>query len=241
MRRLPGVVPVPIKNWLCRDDAYGAQMAYRDELIKTRREDVYLMRKEAESAAGELLGIIVDECGYPRNGNILTRPDGVEIDIASDAPLVTAGRLVQEDLDILQTDGDVHRLTAGLMCFPASWTPHQKIGKTLAGIHKPVPEYIPVGDIVQRMFHALRPEQPLMRANFLIYTDAELHQPRLEGESKPFPPGAVRFVRVERQSFRKLPKTQAVVFAIHTFVVPALSLPKEAFQELALLKLELIP
>lgn len=240
-RRLPGVQPVDMQAWLLRDEAYAAQMAYRDRLIATRRNDVYVKQSGFEAAAAELLAILVDEGGYARAGNVLSRPDGVEVDITADEPLVAAGRLVQEDLVILQADEDVHSLTAGLMCFPASWTPRQKLGKTLTGIHRPVPEYGAVGDVVQRMFHALRPEQPLMRANFLIYTDPELHQPRSEGEGKPFPPGAARYVRTERQTFRKLPNTQAVVFAIHTSIVPATSLPPDAYQELAKHKPALIP
>jgi hypothetical protein len=66
------------------------------------------------------------------------------------------------------------------------------------------------------MFSAIRVEQPLWRANFLLYTDADLHQPRREGDirGKSDP----RYVRVERQSFRRLPVTGAVVFGIHTYV-----------------------
>ena len=237
---MPGVQPVAIQDWLFRDEAYAEQMAYRDRLIATLREDVYVKQSGAEAAAEELLAILVDECGYPRGGDVFTRLDGVKVDVTADEPLVAAGRLVQEDLVILQTDGAVHCLTAGLMCFPASWTPRQKLGKTLAGLHRPVPEYSAVDDVVQRMFHALRPEQPLMRANFLIYTDPELHQPRLEGQGKPLPPGLARYVRVERQTFRKLPKTRAVVFAIHSFVVLATSLPDDAYRELARLKPALI-
>ena len=82
------------------------------------------------------------------------------------------------------------------------------------------PSFRPVAHTVERMLSAIRVEQPLGRANFLIYTDPELHQPRGEGIGKPIDPTAPRYIRVERQTFRRLPETLAVVFAIHTYVVP---------------------
>jgi hypothetical protein len=104
-----------------------------------------------------------------------------------------------------------------------------------------VAEFDPVASIVERMLSAIRIEQPLGRANFLIYTDPELHQPRGEGIPKPIAPQAERYVRVERQSFRRLPETLAVVFAIHTYIVRASDLSPAAFDELAAFKPDLLP
>ena len=83
-------------------------------------------------------------------------------------------------------------------------------------------------------------DRPLGRANFLIYTDPELHQPRGEGIDKPIDPNAPRYIRVERQSFRRLPETHAVVFAIHTYVVAEDSLSDEEHAALAVFKPELL-
>ena len=99
-------------------------------------------------------------------------------------------------------------------------------------IHTPVASYD--GDIakrVQRMFDAIRTEQPLWRANSLIYDDPTLHQPRLEGERRPRPIEKT-YARSERQSFVRLPKTRAVVFAIHTYVVRMADLAPDVAQGL---------
>jgi hypothetical protein len=72
---------------------------------------------------------------------------------------------------------------------------------------------------VQRLFDLMRPLQPLWRANWLTYRDAELFQPRREDEVRPRPAPGTGFVRSERQSLIKL-ASGAVVFAIHTYVVP---------------------
>ena len=181
--------------------------------------------------------MLVDDCGFKRDGDVITRPDEMKLDLAAESALVTAARLTQMDICILQDRGEEHILTAGVMCFPSSWTLSQKMGRSLASIHAPVDEYDSrVASSVQRMFKAIRVEQPLWRANFLIYRDPDLHQPREEGVFKPMDADAPRCVRVERQTFRRLPKTHAVIFGIHTSVLPAASLSDADFKALRHLK-----
>ena len=224
--RLPGVQPVAIQDWLQRSDRFEAQIEYRRDLIARRREMVFQTTPGAEAACAELRDIIRAEAAQDWRG--------------SDHPLLEAAVNIQEDLCILQKQGDTHILTAAVMCFPSSWDVRQKIGRSIASIHHPVPEFTDVASIVERMLSAIRPEQPLGRANFLIYTDPELHQPRGEGISKPIDPNAPRYIRVERQTFRRLPKTRAVVFAIHTYIVPESSLSPDEHQALAKFKPELL-
>lgn len=201
-------------------------MAYRRKLMSSRREVVFQAMDSAKAACMELRDIICGEGGYSisQDGN----------------SLLEAASHVQEDLCILQKQGDNHILTAAVMCFPSSWDVRQKIGRSISSIHKPVPEFSSVSHTVERMLSAIRVEQPLGRANFLIYTDPELHQPRGEGIDKPIDPKAPRYIRVERQTFRRLPETLAVVFAIHTYVVPANSLSDEEHALLASIKPELL-
>ncbi len=246
LSRLPGVQPLETKDWLLTDEVFAAQMAYRDWLLTHHREDVFAQSPQAEDAAKELCELVAAGCGFPREGDAILRPDGVSVDLTEAAPLVTAARLTQSDQCILQDEGrgedDLHRLTAGVVCFPSSWKLSEKIGRSLASIHTPVDEYDDrVATSVQRMFKAIRVEQPLWRANFLIYTDPELHQPRGEGIAKPIHPHAPRYVRIERQSFRRLPKTGAVIFGIHTSVTAAANLGKEEHIALATLKADLLP
>jgi hypothetical protein len=91
----------------------------------------------------------------------------------------------------------------------------------LVRIHLPVESYdAGVAKRVQRLFDAIRPEAPLMRANLIPYAHAELHSPRPEFSRHSPGPGEVRFVRVERQTLLRLPVTRAVVFSIHAYHVP---------------------
>ena len=235
--RLPGLSPVSTADWLVRDDVFAAQMAYRDHLVKNRQAHVYACLPQAEPSARELLEILLAElpsndAAYTKRGSALTRPDNISIETKTTAPLLTAGRLAQEDFALMQKEDGTYRLTGGLICFPAHWQLQRKIGKTLTGLHAPVAEY--TADIAARtlrIFDHLRPETPLMRANVLIYTNPDLHQPA--AEKKTVAKDAPRFVRVERQTLRRLPRTGAIAFAIHTYQIPAQALAPEQFAALA--------
>lgn len=223
--RLPGVLPVEGEDWLRVDDAFAGQMALRDRLIAERPGQVHGLLPEGRAAAEELyhkvLGRLRATPGYRVGAADVRRPDGVAVVLDPGAPLLTLGRLVQEDLCLLDQAGAEHRLTGAVLCFPASWTLSQKLGRALVSIHEPVPPYdAGLARRVQRLFDAIRPDQALWRMNFLTYDDPTLFQPRLEGQRRPRPQGHFH-VRCERQCLLRLPQTRAVVFAIHTYVVKA--------------------
>ncbi|MFE3835505.1 heme-dependent oxidative N-demethylase family protein [Pseudogemmobacter sonorensis] len=257
--RLPGILPVEPRadgrpDWLRVDDAFAGQMRLRDHLISTRPEAVHALSGPARPAAQELYARVLSDLaatpGYRIGRAEALRPDGVAVALEAEAPLLTLGRLVQEDLCLMEQaePGGEHALTGAILCFPASWTLAQKIGRPLVAIHRPVAPYDEgLARRVQRLFDAIRPEQPLWRMNWLTYDDPALHQPRAEGESRPDPspdsspdiPGPHSgaapkrmFVRCERQCLLRLPASRAVVFSIHSYVVRAATLPPEALARL---------
>lgn len=223
--RLPGIRPVDPRDWLVADEAFAGQMASRDRLIAERPEVVLALDPAARPAAEELVeavaAAVCAKPGYRCSGTAITRPDGVTVAPGGGHPMAVAGRLAQEDFCILERRGDEHVLTAAVLCFPASWTLAEKAGRPLLGIHEPVESYdADIGKRVQRLFDAIRPGQVLMRANALLYADAELHQPRRAGDRRPRPAaGAQAYMRSERQCLVRLPRTGAVVFSIHTLVL----------------------
>lgn len=234
--RLPGVLPLADDDWTCVDDAFGPQMAERDRLIAERPDLVHALQDRAMPAAVELyasiLATLSHRAGYRVSSGSVCRPDGVDVPLYPDQPLLTLGRLVQEDLCLLQQSDDEHVLSGAILCFPAGWTLAQKLGRPLGQIHLPVENYTPdIARRVQRMFDAIRPEQPLWRANSLIYDDPSLHQPRPEGAPRPRPV-AKTYARSERQCLIRLPQTRAVVFSIHTYVVCMTDLAPEVAQGL---------
>jgi hypothetical protein len=230
--RLPGVQPLDGADWLVVDDAFGPQMALRDRLLAKRRDAVYAMTPRGEGAAAALLALILARLGpgYVRAGDAVTRPDGVTVDLCADAPLVTAARLVQEDLCLMQPDGTgEHVLSGAVLCFPASWTLAEKIGRPLTRIHLPVAAYDGgMAARVQRLFDSIREDRPLWRQNALVYADPALHQPRPEAAPRRDTREQGRYLRSEIQCFVRVPSSDAVAFTIHTYVVPLAAIPPDA-------------
>lgn len=228
---LPGTAPVGAADWLRVDEAYAGQMALRDRLLAERRDEVVALLPEARAPAQELLQMalqILPDLGFAVRGGEVTRPDGARVPIDTDDPLGTLGRLVQEDLCLHLKRGDAHALVGGVLCFPASWTLTEKLGRPLIGVHDPVDAYdAGVAKRVQRLFDGLRPGTVIRRGNCLAYHDFALYTPRRERERRvPPPPGEARYIRTERQCLFKLPQSQAVAFSIHTCVVARESLPQ---------------
>lgn len=235
LARLPGMLPVAPGDWLRVDEAFAGQMSLRDALIADRRDAVIALTDAGRPAADELMDRVLAEVagtpGYAVAAEAVTRPDGVTVPLDRADPLGTAGRLVQCDLCLLERPegGAEHVLTGAVLCFPASWTLAEKIGRPLLRIHAPVADYdADLAARVQRLFDAIRPETPLWRMNALAYADPSLHQPRREGEARA--PGPRPFLRSERQCLVRLPRSGAVVFSIHTYVLPIASLPEPARQ-----------
>lgn len=215
---LPGIAPCQPDDWLRVDEAYAAQMAYRRALIAERPADVLWHDPQAQAAEVEVLRAalkLLPGLGFEVADESVVCPDGqvVKLDFAS--PLKALGKLVQEDICILQRQENEHVLTAAVVCFPANWRLAEKAGRPLVGIHDTVAEYdADVARRVQRLFDGVRVGRPLWRFNRLSYAEADLHQPWRHNTTAP-----PRFERSERQCILRLPQSDAVVFTIHTWVV----------------------
>ncbi|MDK3074155.1 DUF3445 domain-containing protein [Sedimentitalea sp. JM2-8] len=219
-RALPGLQPLAMHDWLIADEAFGGQMAERERLLDGARDRVVALEDSALEAAGELLDLVL-ELAYPGEPDVVLRPDGKRVTPDRDDPLGSLGRLVQEDFCILQKRGSEHLLTGAVLCFPASWTLTEKFRRPLTAIHGPVHSYdAPMAKRVQRVFDGVQVGRPMWRFNALEYADPALFQPRRLSEPRvPLRPDEAGYLRSERQSILRLPRTRAVVFSIHTYVL----------------------
>ncbi len=232
-RLMMGLMPLPPAEWIDCDSDLAQDLAAKRRLLETRREEVFAALPEAEAPAAELLRLLVDHLlqyqgsVFARHGDqLFNDATGERWDLARAAlhPLDLAGRLVQEDLCLMQRDdaGETYRLIGASLCSPSRWRLADKIGLPLGGIHEPVPGYAEkLKRPVDRFFAALLPEKPVWRLNWGIADDPAPFQPvatRAARAATADTAGELLWLRVERQTLRRLPETGAVVFTIRTHI-----------------------
>jgi len=230
--------------WFEIDEHYRADMAERRRLLTEQRAEVFAVSAVSDHARHETLEMVLHAltaehpdwfaCDGEQVRNHLT---GETLSRSAYDPLELAGRLVQEDLCLIQFPADGGRqeqaaprepiFTAAVLCFPSRWRLADKIGKPLAAVHGPVPLYGErLSGPVDRFFRHLKPGHIVSRLNWSLLDDAALFQPggkwrtesddAITGENA----GGRIVLRVERQTLRRLPASDAVLFGIRVHVYP---------------------
>lgn len=233
-RMAMGLFTVSDPAWFELDERYMDEMAERRRLLHEHHAEVFAALPESDAARTETLAAIADHLAryqrdcFARDGTTLhNRITGETWDIAAPShdPLEVAGRLVQEDLCLVQNIDAVPVLTAAVLCFPSRWRLAEKIGRALAQVHGPVPLY---GERLARpvdgFMRHLKPGHIAARLNWSVLDDATLFQPAGKWRQAnnaavtPQNAGDMLFLRVERQTLRRMPHTDAILFGIRVHV-----------------------
>ena len=145
--------------------------------------------------------------------------------------LIQLGMQVQEDLAIVQTDGDRDFLAWLFVCSPSHWRPETKIGRSFFEVHQPIPGFERVNAAAGGMVKAMVEKGPWVRFVWGLETcdDLNLHPDATEPRdfSQPL------YIRTERQITWPLPEVHAALFSIRVSVRPVSVLTQEERQALA--------
>ncbi len=139
---------------------------------------------------------------------------------------MAAGRLVQDDLCLMiRRDGDWH-FDGGTVCFPSLWRMRDRLGQPTITLHERVPHYDSLSDKVDRFFDRLQPGKVVWRRNWSIKPYPHLHLATAKTElplavHAVAPDGSPCWLRTERQTLRRLPESDAIVFVIKVQVARA--------------------
>lgn len=242
----PGIAPLDVADWLFDDADLDGQLILKHTILYGMFEPKDTLAKAwngvdlgpaaiildapAQAAAEELRDAALASAAAAglgrRDGDVWRRRDGGEVRLDAD-PMSVAGAVAAEDWLIMERrEGwEEHALTAGSLCFPAHWRLEEKIGKAMLRIHLPVPSY--AGDLsrrVQRFFDGVQAGRPLWRANWHFAGGPQIITPMSENDKtglyqERLPDVEVAaWLRVERQTVLRLPRTGAVVFGVRTLM-----------------------
>ncbi|ETX06012.1 heme-dependent oxidative N-demethylase family protein [Candidatus Entotheonella palauensis] len=232
------LVPLDPKDWIEPDEHFTADLAEKDRLLAERCSEVFIVLPEAKPGSEEVLELLADYLPaqfpnlYERQGDQLSnQASGRTWNLACSTlhPLDLAGRLVQEDLCLMQLEPESghYRLVGASVCFPTRWCLADKIGDTVGPIHAPVPGYeAQLSSTMDRFFARLKTERPVWRVNWSIVDDPALFLPKGHGRRErdhgvtADNAGEKLWLRMERQTLRRLPRTRDVLFTIRIYVHP---------------------
>ncbi|WP_209007776.1 heme-dependent oxidative N-demethylase family protein [Roseibium litorale] len=226
-----GLEPAGEAEWLETDEAFLPQLARKQDLLASARETVFQAKEDTVDAQREVLDLVVSNLrsrpdAYPdwSGGLPVLRHENGEAVFAGgpgEPELLTASRFIQEDLVLMRKSDAGYYLAAACLCFPSSWSLADKFGQSMHGIHEHVPDFNTgrMGQVVARIFQNLQTSQLLARYNWSIYDTLELHHPKPKSLSPQILDGSLAslgalFIRVERQTLRRLPGSGDILFTI---------------------------
>ena len=207
-----GTFPVEIANWLLRDAEFDLTVQLKKKLLATRRSEVVGLQPGGEDVAQEA-------------AQLVSAWAGVKLASTGIDSLVEASLLVADDLAVLQPvksqDGSEQLLlNAAVVCCPSRWMLSEKMGHNMLAIHEPVAKYADhVGAAVDTYFQRLTVEKPVWRSNWIIQDHPALFQPQIPSGPLVKTPDEL-WIRMERQTLRRLPKTGGILFTIRGYQQP---------------------
>ena len=231
-----GVKPLDLATLIEIDDKFEYELLLKEKLLADRYPDVFAALPGSEPSQQEVLEVIIahlqqyfpqyyqwseEAIACPRTGQVWKFADFAH------APLDLAGRILQEDIVIMESSPDGYILTAASECFRLRWNLQEKMGQPLAKIHSPVPGYDKkLQHPMDNLFAKIQVQHPIWRMNWSIVDDPVMLlepsnstlelDPRITTDNA----GETLWLRMERQCLRRLPQTGAIIFFTHTYVDP---------------------
>lgn len=239
-----GLLKIPEAEWFEIFDLQerALQMAEKKKLLANIQDDVFIADPFAMTASAEVLNLMLKHLPsirpelYSRGENTIkleshTKFGGDEwsTDLKTNEmhPLDLAARLVQEDLIIMLPPDNRQRqtskgwwLAAGSVAFPSRWSLKEKFRQTMDVIHAPVPFYREQLQAPTNGFFDQMPVNEIFsRRNWSLYDNPSLRQDGTKKTSEGHRITSVNagehlWLRVERQTLRKLKETGAILFTI---------------------------
>ncbi|KAF9001931.1 hypothetical protein BDQ17DRAFT_1243749 [Cyathus striatus] len=240
--------------WIELESTYRERLAQRKELFTQHGKAVVDLLPGSEGACRELMNMVVHFLciRYPNEFQLnetkmifYNRILDTSTNVRNVEPLSFLLETIPEDFLITQLNQKtgLYHLTAGVSCSAVGWNMSSKIGRPLHQIHGPVPFYEEkLRNSMDRYFAKMPCNKPIQRGSWGL----EIGQPLyLQPDDEHF---AIRetqpenlklddiYLRVDWQTLRRLPKSQAIVFNFKALFTPVTSFRHEPYIPRLLLK-----
>lgn len=228
-----GLTRIEPSRWIEPDDGLASYLDEKSSILREHRDTVLMVDPQTRDSQQELLSLLCEHLTgqfpdrYRLTGPTMDLGNGRSVDLDSDPPLLAAGLLIQDDLLILRRRENGWSLAAAFVAFPSSWSLPEKFGRTMDEIHAPVPGFeggTRNASLINRMFDNLAPGLVLERFNWAVNVGGGLYLPKSKSEATTADPVPITagnaYIRVERQTLRRLPGTGDLVFAVRIYSDP---------------------
>jgi hypothetical protein len=225
-----GLRPLDLAAWIELDEAHGRELALKRRILAQHRDQVLRVQPAAAEAVFELHAVLGEHLCRTFPAVFAAAASGLSLRATGEtfAPPATAEEAfiqmaawVQEDLCLMSPQPPV-RLEAGCVCFPSRWSLADKMGLDSDGIHGPVPRFAgALAASTTAYLEKVQLHKPVWRLNWTIHDSDQLFAPVAVHRALGLTARDVldrTFLRVERQTLRRLPRTGYVVFTIRTYV-----------------------
>lgn len=212
-----GLRPLDLADWLQVTDHYDHEVALKHRYSDEFPDTTLRFLDGIEPEGHEVLEAIVAHL----RAHDPTRFGHLTADPAGRHPLDVAGRLVQEDLVLLVEREQGLVCGGGSVCFPNRWDLNSKVGATMAEVHAPVAQLnAQLESPIDRFMERLEPDKSFWRLGYSLIDTDELYQ-ATDGTAAPSSgdvPPAGWWLRVERETLRRFPRTRCILFTIHSYL-----------------------
>ena len=223
-----GLEPIEEADWLEIDNLFDSEIELKKKLYESYYKEIHQELDLSLKSQQELLEMLKTHLNQYHPNHKFTTTE-------TSAPLKNASLMVQEDLVLMLPKEEKYFLGAASLCAPSNWSLKEKFNGSLLELHKDVPSYErEIGNRVNNLFNKLPNDRIFQRFNWSIYEEATLFQP---AKNKSFVErsktitnknsGDRLFIRVERQTIRRLPETKAIAFTIRVHVDPLSSIKED--------------
>ncbi|MEM7401068.1 MAG: DUF3445 domain-containing protein [Pseudomonadota bacterium] len=232
-----GLNSIALSEWLLYEDDFKNRIHEKKQLIKSEGERVLCFVQNSINAQRELLDLLLAH---------IKKYHPIEFDVTDESihsklenvfysftdyqnnPLELVSYLIGDDICLLNEENDDFRLIAASVCAPTWWDLQEKIGKPLADIHAPIADLEEkIGRMIRHFLKNLKTDDCFQRSNWFLFScpdycvfpncfDFYSNMKNVSLDNIE----STLFLRSERQTFRRMEKTNHIVFGIKVYVEP---------------------